>query len=139
MCINEDIPEKSLMLDASGHYGEGRSADVLDGYQETISIGAYLDYWDVNEKLTTFELVLSDSDEKKIKDAIDRIEGRSFMTCASMASGILNENYSPEVDRCITPKGLLYSLTKYAKKHSDIVIVNQYDLKTNQEIKNEEK
>ena len=135
MVINEDIPEKSLMLDASGHYGGNRSADILDGYLIGISVKAYLRYWDTDEKLTTFELVLTKDEEGKIKNAISKIEGRSWMSCASIASEVLHENFSSEIEECCTPIGLLESLMKYEKKHSDKVIIKNYSLKTDQEIK----
>ena len=135
MVINEDIPEKSLMLDASGHYGGNRSSDILDGYLIGISVEAYLRYWDTDEKLTTFELVLTKDEEGKIKNAISKIEGRSWMSCASIASEVLNENFSSEIEECCTPIGLLESLMKYEKKHSDKVIIKNYSLKTDQEIK----
>ena len=42
MFIDENNPKKSIMLDASGHYGEGRSSDVIDGYRLPITISSYL-------------------------------------------------------------------------------------------------
>ena len=92
MYINEENPKKSIMLDASGRYGGGRTADIFDGYQAKISIDAYLKYFDTDEKLTTFELKLSLKEEKQIKDAIMEIEGYSWLQCARSASEVLHEN-----------------------------------------------
>ncbi|WP_191018249.1 hypothetical protein [Treponema zioleckii] len=139
MCINDKDPKKSLMLDASGSYGGARPADILDGMQAPISINAYLNYWNTDEKLTTFELKLPEK-EKNIRTAIGQIDGRSWMSCATLASKVLNENYSAEIKNCSTPKGLLDSLNKYVKKHPNEVTVKHYDFRTKQEVvQNEEK
>ena len=65
------------MLDASGHYGDGRTSDIIDGYHMKITIENYLKYWDTEEKLTTFELRLTEPEEYKIRNAILKMEGRS--------------------------------------------------------------
>ena len=134
MCIDEQNPKKSIMLDASGEYGGGRSADIIDGYQIEISVENYLKYWNTNEKLTTFELILSEADVKNIKKAIESIEGRSWLTCAYKASEVLNENYSSEIKKCSSPKGLLKELQDYKSKNPNGIIVKNYDFKTNKEI-----
>ena len=139
MYINEENPKQSLMLDASGRYGGGRTADVLDGYQAKITIDAYLKYFDTDEKLTTFELHLSPEEEKKIKDAISKTEGYSWLQCANRASKILNENYSKEIKKSRTPIGLLKSLLNFSKKHSKKITIKNYDFKMNKEIKTHEK
>lgn len=134
MCIDEYEPERSIMLDASGHYGKGRSSDVIDGAQINITIEDYLDYWNTDEKLFTFEFQLADSECEKIRKAIIDIEGRSWMSCASKASAVLSENYSDEIKKCSTPVGLLNTLNDFAQKHSDKVVVRYFDFKTNKEI-----
>ncbi|MBO5691543.1 MAG: hypothetical protein J6R96_06775 [Spirochaetaceae bacterium] len=134
MCINEDNPTRSVMLDASGHYGDGRTSDIIDGYHMKITIENYLKYWDTEEKLTTFELRLTEPEEYKIRNAILKMEGRSIMSCASKASEILNKNYSIEIEECNTPRGLLRSLNQFTEKYPDKVIVRHFDLKTDKEI-----
>ena len=134
MCINENNPTRSVMLDASGHYGAGRTSDVIDGYQMKITIENYLKYWDTDEKLTTFELRLTESEECKIRNAILKMEGRSILSCASKASEILNKNYSMEIEECKTPRGLLRTLTQFAEKYPGKVTVRYFDLKTDKEI-----
>ena len=138
MCIDEKDPKKSIMLDASGQYGEGRSSDVIDGYQADITIQDYLEYWDTEEKLTTFELILTPEDEKKLKDAISKMEGYSWLECAKKASEILNEYLSKEIKKTKLPSKLLKTLMEYAKKHNGKVIIKNYDFKTNTEIKNDD-
>lgn len=90
MCINEKNPIKSLMLDASGRYGGGRTSDIIDGHKTEITIDAYLKYFDTSEKLITFELILSSKEEKKIKNAIAEIQGYHYLQCVNSASKILN-------------------------------------------------
>ena len=135
MYINEENPKKSIMLDASGRYGGGRTADILDGYQAKISIDAYSKYFDTDEKLTTFELKLSLKEEKQIKDAIMEIEGYSWLQCARSASEVLHENYSKEIEKSHTPIGLMKTMLKFSKEHSEKVTIKNYDFKTNMEIK----
>lgn len=134
MCINEIDPQKSIMLDASGHYGMGRSADVLDGLQMPITIDNYLKYWNTDEKLTTFELKLSALEESKIRNAILNIEGRSWLSCASKASEVLNAHYSSKIEKCATPLGLLDTLNKFSKANPSKVVVKHFDFSTNKEI-----
>ena len=99
-----------------------------------ITIENYLKYWDTEEKLTTFELRLTEPEEYKIRNAILKMEGRSIMSCASKASEILNKNYSIEIEECNTPRGLLRSLNQFTEKYPDKVIVRHFDLKTDKEI-----
>lgn len=96
-------PMKSLMLDASGRYGGGRTSDIIDGYKTEITIDAYLKYFDTSEKLITFELILSSREEEKITKAIEEIQGYHYLQCANSASKILNENYSKEIKKTKYP------------------------------------
>jgi hypothetical protein len=141
MYIDEIDPKRSLMLDASGRYGGGRTSDVIDGYHAEISIDAYLRYFDTDEILTTFELNLSWEEEEKIVDAISMIEGYSWLQCANEASQVLNENLSKEIKKTNKPAELLKSLISFFKNHPVInVTIRQYDFKTNKEIEqNDEK
>ena len=59
---------------------------MIDTYQTEISVENYLNYFDTAEKLTIFEISLSDSKEQKIKSAIEGTEGRTFLQCAVRAS-----------------------------------------------------
>jgi hypothetical protein len=135
MYIDNYNPEKSVMLDAHGQFGNGRASDVVDGAQTEISISKYLQSFNNPEILTVFEINLSESDEKKIKDLILEHEGRGVLPdCASKASALLkNSELFPEVSDRVTPKGLLKDMQKYAENHPD-VIVERYDFQTKAKI-----
>lgn len=139
MCMDENIPQESIMLDAGGRYGSGRTSDILSGEQMPINVESYLKYWDNEEKLTTFELKLSVTDESKIRNSINELNGYSYLKCAEKASEILNEHFSHEIEKCRTPVGLLNSLNKFAKKHPDKITIRHFDFKTNEEIPDDSK
>ncbi|AGT44085.1 YD repeat-containing protein [Treponema pedis str. T A4] len=122
MAIDEKNPKNSVMLDASGQYGNTlRTSDTISGEQYSITIQAYLNYWD--------------SDEKKIKTMILNIEGRFFLSFASKASLLLKASgLFKGINHRNTPKKLLKDLQDYAKKNSGKVIKREYDMKTNKEI-----
>nr|WP_276508049.1 RHS repeat-associated core domain-containing protein [Treponema putidum] len=136
MAIDEKNPKNSVMLDASGQYGGTvRSSDIISGEQYTITVQAYLNYWDSDEKLITFEFDLTEADEKKIKTMILNIEGRSFLSCASKASLLLKDSgLFKGINYRSAPKKLLKDLQDYAKKNPGKVIKREYDMKTNKEI-----
>ena len=138
MYIDPYDPQDSLMLDASGRYGGGRTSDVLDGLQIEITIEAYLEYFETEEKLTVFELTLSYTDENKLIESIERIVGYSWLKCAEKASEVLNKNFSKEIEICRTPIGLLKELEEYKKNNPKKVTVKYYDFKTNKEIEQNE-
>lgn len=139
MFIDENSPKKSIMLDASGHYGEGRSSDVIDGYQMPITISSYLKYWDSLEYLYTFELNIKNSDEEKIKQLITEIEGRHWLACTDRASSLLLETglFNGLKHRQL-PKKFLKDLIKYSKAHPGSMIIKKFDMKTDTEIPYEE-
>ena len=138
MYIDPYDPQDSLMLDASGRYGGGRTSDVLDGLQIEITIEAYLEYFETEEKLTVFELTLSYTDENKLIEAIESIVGYSWLKCAEKASEVLNKKFSKEIEICRTPIGLLKELEEYKKNNSKKVTVKYYDFQTNKEIEQNE-
>lgn len=139
MSINKSDSEKSVMLDASGHYGPNiRTSDVISGKLSPISIDNYLNFWDSDEILTTFTFSLSDEESEKITDMIAHIDGRSFLQCASLSSKVLSDSGVFDGIYChSTPKGLLKNLNKYAEKNPDKVTIKYYDMKTDKEIQNE--
>lgn len=135
MFIDEKNPKKSIMLDASGHYGEGRSSDVVDGYQIPVNITSYLKYWDSLEYLYTFELNIKNADEEKIKELISAIEGRYWLSCTRRASGLLLETgLFNGLSQRLLPKHFLQDLIDYSKAHPDSMIIKKYDMKTDKEI-----
>ena len=138
MYIDNENSQNSIMLDASGSYGGGRTSDIVDNYQIEISIESYLNYFDTNEILTTFTLELSETEKQNVKNEIERTQGRTWMQCARMTSElIINTNIVEDFDYKNTPKGVLNELLKYKESYPDKLDVKQYSFKTKEEIENE--
>ncbi len=139
MFIDENNPKKSIMLDGSGHYGEGRSSDVVDGYQIPITITSYLKYWDSLEYLYTFELNIKNTDEEEIRKLISAIEGRHWLACTERASDLLLETgLFKGLSHRSLPKHFLRDLINYSKAHPGSMIIKKYDMKTDKEVPYEE-
>ena len=136
MYVNPYDSSENIMLDASGQFGGGRVSDVIDTYQTEISVENYLNYFDTEEKLTIFEISLSDSKEQKIKSAIEGTEGRTFLQCAVRASKLLKDSglFGDTIKERITPKGLLNDLLKYTKNNSEAVNIREFNFKTKEEL-----
>ena len=135
MYIDLKKPHKSVMLDASGHYGEGRSSDIVDGYQMPITIESYIKYWDVKEDLYTFEPIIDETDKQIIRDLIISVEGRSNFSCTVKASALLKDSglFNGLKDRCF-PRRFLQDLESYAKENPGTMIIKKYDMKSDKEI-----
>ena len=141
MYINENNPKKSIMLDASGHYGGNRgSSDTFEGnWRYPISIRDYLGYFKTDRDiLITLELNISTVEKQNVRDEIENVKGRSWLTCAIRASEVIKKTGIIEgFKKKITPKGLLREITNYAKKNPGRVIIKQYDFQTGRELSNE--